>query len=406
MKKVLSLMLVIIMTGSVLFTGCGQKDSGSTGTDDSAKTEDTNTDDSNDAAGDTSAGGETIKIGLITPKTGQVAQYGIAVENAVNLAVKQYNEKGGILGKQIELISYDNKADATESINVFNKLADSDNIDVLVGPVISSTSLAVAPLAEDAGIPMISPTATNEDVTLGKGYVFRACYTDPYQGGTVGKFATDNLGAEKAAILYNTGDDYSTGLAEAFKEQFEGAGGTVTNYEGYTKDDKDFQVVLTNIKQEDPDVLFVPDYYNTVGLIAEQVEDVGLDTTMLGGDGWDGVQNDYADVVDGFSFANHYAIDDPSEVVQGFISAYKDQFGETPNALAALGYDAAAAAIEAIKAAGSTDKAAVLDAIKATDLDMVTGHIKFDENGDPVKSLSIIKIENGELKLETKVGAE
>jgi branched-chain amino acid transport system substrate-binding protein len=390
MKKIFSLMIVVIMTAALVLVGCS--DNGST----------TGTTGGGSSTGEST--GDVIKLGLITPKTGEVAQYGVAVENAVKLAVKQYNENGGALGKEIQLISYDNKADATESTSVFNRLVNNDKIDVLVGPVISSTSLAVAPLAESAGIPMITPTATNLDVTPGKEYVFRACYTDPYQGGAVGKFAASNLNATKAAILYNTGDDYSTGLAEAFVEEFEAAGGTITNYEGYTKDDRDFSVVLNNIKAQNPDVLFVPDYYNTVGLIATQVEEVGLDVVMLGGDGWDDVQKEYADVVDGFYFANHYAIDDESPVVQGFISAYEAEYGETPNALGALGYDAAVIAIEAIIAAGTTDKAAVLEQIKVTDLAMVTGHIKFDENGDPVKSLSIIKIVDGELKFETKVG--
>lgn len=351
------------------------------------------------------ANGDTIKIGLITPKTGQIAQYGIAVENAVNIAVEEVNAAGGINGKQVELISYDNKADATESINLFNRLVDNDKIVALVGPVISSTSLAVAPLAEERGIPMISPTATNLDVTPDYEYVFRACYTDPYQGSIVAKFATENVGAKTAAVLYNAGDDYSTGLAEAFKETFEAAGGTITNFEGYTAENKDFKSVLTTIKEKQPDVLFNPDYYNTVGLIAGQVKEVGLETVMLGGDGWDDVQKDYAGVVDGYYFANHYATDDEDPVVQAFIKAYQDKFqGNTPNALGALGYDAAKIMIAAIEAAASTDGAAILEAIKATDINGVTGHITFDENGDPQKSVSMLKIENGALKLEAKVG--
>ncbi len=349
--------------------------------------------------------GGTIKIGLLTPKTGQVAQYGIAVENAVNIAVEEVNAAGGINGKKVQLISYDNKADATESINLFNRLVDSDKIVALVGPVISSTSLAVAPLANEKKIPMISPTATNLAVTPDYEYVFRACYTDPYQGGTVAKFAAETLGAKTAAILYNAGDDYSTGLAAAFKEVFEAAGGTITNYEGYTADNKDFKAVLTTIKEKQPDVLFNPDYYNTVGLIAGQVKEVGLDTVMLGGDGWDDVQKDYGDVVEGYFFANHYATDDEDPIVQNFIKAYQDKYdGNTPNALGALGYDAAKIMMSAIEKAGSTEGDKILAALKATDTNAVTGHITFDENGDPKKSLAIITIEGGALKLKTKIG--
>ncbi|MDF2877307.1 MAG: Amino acid-binding protein [Clostridia bacterium] len=348
---------------------------------------------------------DTIKLGLIVPKTGQVAQYGIAVENAANLAVEEINAAGGIDGKQVQLFSYDNKADATESINVFNRLVDNDKIVALVGPVISSTSLAVAPLAEEKKIPMISPTATNLAVTPDYSYVFRACYTDPYQGGTVAKFASENLAAKTAAVLYNAGDDYSTGLAEAFKATFEAAGGTITSYEGYTADDKDFKAVLTTIKEKQPEVLFNPDYYNTVGLIAGQVKEVGLDTIMLGGDGWDDVQKDYADVVDGYFFANHYATDDPDPIVQNFIKAYQDKYeGNTPNALGALGYDATKIMLDAIAKAGSTEGEKILAALQATDTDAVAGHVTFDENGDPQKSVSMIKVEGGALKLEAKIG--
>lgn len=394
MKKTLAIILSLVMLFSVLaFAGCKKEETTEGTTPDATETE---------TGGEEATG--PIKLGLIVPKTGQVAQYGIAVENAVKLAVDEANAAGGINGQQIELISYDNKADAAESINIFNRLVDQDEIVALVGPVISSTSLAVGPLAEEKGIPMISPTATNLNVTVGLDYVFRACYIDPYQGGTVAKFANENLSATKAAILYNSGDDYSTGLAEAFKATFEEAGGTVTDYEGYTADDKDFKAVLTKIKANGPEVLFVPDYYNTVGLIAGQVKEVGLDVVMLGGDGWDDVQKEYADVVEGSFFANHYAADDPAEIVQNFISAYQGAYnGETPNALAALGYDAAKIMINAIATAGSTDGEAIKEALKATDMDAVAGRITFDENGDPLKAISMIKVVGGELKLEAKV---
>lgn len=394
MKKTLAIILSLVMLFSVLaFAGCKKEEAPEGTTPDATENE----------TGGEEAGGE-IKLGLIVPKTGQVAQYGVAVENAVKLAVDEVNAAGGINGQQVKLISYDNKADAAESINIFNRLVDQDEIVALVGPVISSTSLAVGPLAEEKGIPMISPTATNLNVTVGLDYVFRACYIDPYQGGTVAKFANENLGATKAAILYNSGDDYSTGLAEAFKATFEEAGGTVTDYEGYTADDKDFKAVLTKIKANGPEVLFVPDYYNTVGLIAGQVKEVGLEATMLGGDGWDDVQKEYAEVIEGNFFANHYAADDPAAIVQDFITAYKGAYnGETPNALAALGYDAAKIMMNAIQTAGSTDGEAIKDALKATDMDAVAGRITFDENGDPLKAISMIKIVGGELKLEAKV---
>ncbi|PKM94002.1 MAG: amino acid-binding protein [Firmicutes bacterium HGW-Firmicutes-1] len=381
------------MFSILAFAGCTKKEA----TDDGTKVEDTE-------EGTEEGITEPIKLGLIVPKTGQVAQYGIAVENAAKLAVDEVNAAGGINGQEVILVSYDNKADAQESISVFNRLVDNDKIVALVGPVISSTSLAVGELANDLEIPMISPTATNLNVTVGLDYVFRACYIDPYQGGTVAKFANENLKATKAAILYNSGDDYSTGLAEAFKATFEEAGGTVTDYEGYTADDKDFKAVLTKIKGNSPEVIFIPDYYNTVGLIAGQVKEVGLEAVMLGGDGWDDVQKEYADVMEGSYFANHYAADDPDPIVQDFITAYKSAYnGETPNALAALGYDATKIMLAAIKTANTTNGPAIREALAATDADAVAGHVTFDENGDPLKAISMIKIVAGELKLEAKV---
>ncbi|MDA3847224.1 MAG: ABC transporter substrate-binding protein [Vallitaleaceae bacterium] len=368
MKKVLALVLVLVLTAA-LFAGCDK-------------------------------GPETVKIGLITPKTGDLAVYGIAVENAVILAVDKINADGGIDGKDIELIVYDNKADATESINVFNRLVDNDKIVALVGPVISSTSLAVAPLAEAAGIPMISPTATNLAVTPDYEYVFRACYTDPYQGAMVAKFANENLMATKAAILYNAGDDYSSGLATAFEGTFTGE---VVAKEGYTADDVDFRSLLTSIKELGAEVVFVPDYYNTIGLIATQAREVGLEAVLLGGDGWDAVQSEYGDVTEGYFFANHYSTTDESPLVQGFITDYNAAYGETPNALAALGYDGILVMAAAIDAADSLEGADILAALKGTDMDAVTGHITFDANGDTEKSVSIIKITNGDLVLETKI---
>ncbi|MFA5527471.1 MAG: ABC transporter substrate-binding protein [Peptostreptococcales bacterium] len=381
-KRLFVFALVMIMIFSLALTGCTQEEEPPV-----------------DEAG-------PIKIGLITPKTGQVAQYGLAVDKATALAVEKINQDGGLLGREVVLISYDSKGDVTESVSAFNKLLDSDNIDFLLGPVISSTSLGVGPLADAAGIPMITPTGTNLEITVGKDFVFRTCFTDPYQGGVVGKFAATNLEAKTATILTNTGSDYSVGLADAFREEFEKNGGTVINEEGYTDSDKDFKVILTNVKQKNPDVIFVPDYYNQAGLIAEQAKEVGIDSVFLGGDGWDSIQIDYAEVTEGSYFANHYATDDPSEVVQNFLTIYQEKYNEVPNSFAALGYDAALSAFAAIENAGTTDKAAVRDALATLDMPLVTGNIKFDENGDTIKGVSIIKIENGELKLDSKVSID
>lgn len=373
MKKILSLGLVLVLVGTLMLTGCSGSDS------------------------------KTIKFGLLSPTSGDLAPYGQAVKNAAELAVTEINAAGGIDGKDIELIHYDNEGDATKSLTLFNKLVDVDKIDALVGPVISTTSLAVAPIAQEKGIPMITPTATNKDVTPDYDFVFRSCYIDPYQGSVMAKFASENLSAKTAAILTNVASDYSVGLAGAFKEKFTASGGTLTNEEGYTNDDKDFNAVLTKIKADAPDVIFVPDYFNAVGIIATTVRELGIESILLGGDGWDGIQDEYAVEAEGYFFGSHYSTTDEDPIVQDFIKAYKAEFEETPNALGALAYDATNVLANAFKVAGSTDADEIVAALKVTDQDAVCGHITFDKNGDTIKAISIITIKDGNLELETKV---
>lgn len=376
MKKVIAIMLTLVLFGSL--SACGKKDD----------------------AGEES---ETIKLGAILPETGEVAVYGLAVKNGYNLAIKKYNEEGGILGKQIELIAYDNKGDNTETVNAYNKLISSDKVDALLGAVISTNSLAISELAAKDGIPMLTPTSTAWDVTLAGENIFRSCYTDPYQGGTVAKFAAEDLKAKTAAVMYDTADDYSVGLAEEFKKVFESTGGEIVSYEGFNIDDKDYKSVLTNIKGDNPDVLFIPAYYNTIALVGKQAQEVGIEATLLGGDGWDGVLGVDKTAAEGGYFASHYSTQDPDPLIQNFIKAYKeDNDGELPNSLAALGYDAAIVMIEAIKAADSTDSEKVIEALKETDIDLVCGHTKFDKNRNPVKEISILRVEDGEYKLHTK----
>lgn len=403
MKKLLSLLLVLSLAIS-LFAGCAKKDTTTetaTSTTETATTDTATTDTATtETTTDTAATADVVKVGMLTPTSGDLAPYGIAVQNAAEMAVKEINDAGGINGATLELVVYDNEGDPTKSINLFNKLVEEDGICALVGPVISSTSLVVGPLANDAQIPMLSPTATNADVTIGLDYVFRACYIDPYQGRVVAKFASENLGAQKAVIFRNVSNDYSIGLADAFSEAFTGE---IVADEGYTGEDNDFKAIISKIASLNPDVIFIPDYFNTVGLIAKQLNEAGVTATLLGGDGWDGIQGDYAAEVEGDFFANHYATTDESPLVQNFIKSYQENFNEVPNALAALSYDATKVMAAAIAKAGSTEGPKILEALKATDMDAVCGQIKFDENGDTIKAVSIIKIENGQLVLEAKV---
>ncbi|KNF10029.1 ABC transporter branched-chain amino acid-binding protein LivK [Gottschalkia purinilytica] len=374
MKKVLALGMSLVLAGGML-AGCGKK----------------------------KADSNTIKIGGIAPLTGKVSVYGKATEEGYKLAIKQYNEKGGVLGKKIELKVYDDKGDNNEAINAYNKLVNNDGVDGIIGAVISSNALAIAPKAAKDGIPMITPTGTAGEITEAGNNIFRSCFTDPYQGGKIAKYATEDLKAKTAAIMYDPGNDYGVGLAKAFKETFEKSGGKVVADEGYTANDKDYKSILTKVKGKNADVLFVPDYYNTVALIGKQAKEVGIQSTLLGGDGWDGVVGIDKESVEGGYFSNHYAVNDPNPVVKDFVEAYKKEYnGKLPNAFAALGYDAGVTLLEAIKKAGTTDSKKVVEALKNTDLELVSGKTKFDENRNPIKPVSVIKVVNGQYELAGK----
>lgn len=360
---------------------------------------------------------DTVKIGLIAPLTGGVAVYGNAVKNAVDLYTEQLNAAGGINGKTVEVIAYDDKGDPSEAMNAYNRLVYDDEVVAIVGPVTSAPTFGVAQASAADNIPGITGTATHPDVTTYGDNYFRTCFEDPFQGGTMARFAKEQLGAETAAILYNTADAYSTGLMEAFAAEAQAQGLTVVATEGYGANDIDFKAQLTNIAAQNPSVLFIPDYYNTCYLIATQARELGIEATFLGVDGTDGVlEIEGADVsvFDGMYFANHYSADDPADVVQNFIAAYEEKYELTPNALAALGYDAAMILYDAIKKADEagvdvSDEAdptqayqPIIDAMFKTDMECVTGRITFDADNNSVKSVCVIGIEDGQYKFHGK----
>ncbi|NMA83084.1 MAG: ABC transporter substrate-binding protein [Epulopiscium sp.] len=348
---------------------------------------------------------DVIKIGASFALTGDVAVYGIAARNGVELALKEQEEIGNVLGKKIQFVVEDNKGSEVDAANAFNKLVDREKIDVFLGSDISGTTLAIAELAAEKNIPMVTPTATAWDVTTKGDNIFRACYIDAFQGGMMGKFAATDLQGKTAAILYDVGSDFSEGNAEAFEENFVENGGTILSKQGYTKDDQDFKSILTNVKNQNPEVLFIPDYYEKVALITRQVHEVGIDAILLGVDGWDGVieqAKDFPDAVDGAYFVNHYSADDPNPEIQRFVKKYKETYGELPNALAALGYDTGKIILSAIEKAGTLDSNAIIKALKETNGDYITGHIQFDEYRNPIKSVTVLKIEKVDDKLVQK----
>lgn len=349
------------------------------------------------------ANSDIIKIGVIAPLTGDVAQYGVAVKEGVQLKVDEINANGGINGKKIELVIADSKGDVQESVNIFKKMVSQDKVNLVIGEVISSTSLAISELAQSAKVPIITATGTNLDITKGKDFVFRTTFTDPFQGVATAKYAKEK-GIKTVAVLTNTSSDYSVGLSEAFKIQAAQDGITVIE-EKYTKDDKDFKSVLTKIKGQNPEAIFIPDYYNTIGLIITQANELGIKAQYFGGDGWDGIQENFGQAAEGAIFASQFAPDDTDATVQKFITDYKAKFNRDPLVFAALGYDTAIVVENALKSLnGNLDTATIKEAMaKTTGLNLVTGTFSFDAERNPEKKVTFIEVKGGKLTLKEKL---
>jgi branched-chain amino acid transport system substrate-binding protein len=358
--------------------------------------------DSAAAGGTGTASGDTIKIGGLAPLTGSVSVYGNATNNGVLLAVKAANDAGGINGKKIQYICYDEKGDATEAVNAYNKLVENDKVVALVGDVTSTPTLAVAQQAVNDNLPMISATATAAGVTTTGENVFRACVTDPFQGEMMASYTKKKLGAKTAAILYNMADDYSSGVAEAYKQAAEAEGITIVAEEKFQTNDVDFKSQLTSIKGKNPDVLFLPVYYQDLAQIAVQVKQTGVKAKLMGVDGWDGVldkiDKSNADALQGSYFCSQYTAESTDSKVQDFIKAYKAAYKAEPNMFSVLGYDAMNMMIQAIKDAGSTDSDAVIKAMAALKFKGLTGDITFDKDRNPVKTCAILTIKDDAYK--------
>ncbi len=350
------------------------------------------------------SGGNKIKLGLIAPLTGDVKTFGESTRNGYQLAVDEANAAGGVNGKLIEPKIADDKNDPTECANAGSKLINQDGVKLIVGSVASKCSNPLSDLCQSSHVVMITNASTNPLVTVTdkgvrKDYVFRACYIDPFQGAVGARFALDNLKAKTAAVLYDVGNDYSKGLAEYFKNTFTQGGGSIVLYKSYAKDDVDFSSLLTDVKQVNPEVLFLPDYYQKVGLIAKKARELSIPAKLLGGDGWDSPE--MAKIagkdIDGGYFTNHYSPDDQRPEVQDFVKKYKTKYGAAPDALATLAYDATRIMLEAIRRAGTDKPDAVRDAMaKITDFPTVSGKISFDKNGNPLKSAVVLQYQDGQ----------
>ena len=356
--------------------------------------------------------GDTIKVGANFELTGNVANYGNATIEGLQLAIEEANEAGGINGKKIELVSVDDKSEAAESINAATKLISDDDVKVIVGPATTGLVLAETQTATDAKVPIIAPCATSPEATVENGkvkpYVFRSCFIDPQQGEVMATFAAKELKAKTAVIYVDNSSDYSKNLAKVFKEKFEAAGGKVVMEEAFLQKDQDFKATLTKLKTANADVMFVPAYYEEVGKIVKQAREMGINSAILGTDGWDDtkvVDIAGADALNNTFFSTHYSEKDAE--VQGFIEAYKKKYNRAPNVFAALGYDAGKMLVDALKRAGSGDTEKIREALEATkDLKVGTGTISMDKNHNPIKTAVILEMKNGEKELKAKIAPE
>ena len=356
--------------------------------------------------------GDTIKVGANFELTGNVANYGNATLEGLQLAIDEANEAGGINGKKIELVYVDDKSEAAESINAATKLISDDDVKVIVGPATTGLVLAETQTATDAKVPIIAPCATSPEATVENGkvkpYVFRSCFIDPQQGEVMATFAAKELKAKTAVIYVDNSSDYSKNLAKVFKEKFEAAGGKVVMEEAFLQKDQDFKATLTKLKTANADVMFVPAYYEEVGKIVKQAREMGISSAILGTDGWDDakvVDIAGADALNNTFFSTHYSEKDAE--VQGFIEAYKKKYNRAPNVFAALGYDAGKMLVDALKRAGSDDTEKIREALEATkDLKVGTGTISMDTNHNPIKTAVILEMKNGEKELKAKITPE
>ncbi|MFZ7942442.1 ABC transporter substrate-binding protein [Neobacillus sp. 19] len=395
-KKVAGIFMSFMLAAGVM-AGCGSTSSSS----------------SSSNGGDSDKGG-TIKIGANLELSGGVASYGQSIKEGIDLALEEIN-KEGIDGKKLQLVPFDNKSEAPEAINGATKLISQDKVVAIIGAATSGNTKAQIEIAQSNSIPLLTPTGTAEDVTVKDGklsdFVFRTCFIDPFQGTVAANFATKDLQAKTAAIFIDSASDYSKGLAASFKELFEKKGGKIVKEEAYVAKDTDFHAQLTNIKGKSPDFIFVPGYYEEVGLIVKQARELGITVPMMGADGWDSpklIELAGKDALNNTFITNHYSSGDDDQKVQDFVKAFKAKYKDkSPDAFNALGYDSAYFIADAIKRAGSSDSKKIQKALAETDgLELVTGKMKLDKNHNPIKSAVILEYKDGEQSFKTKVSPE
>jgi branched-chain amino acid transport system substrate-binding protein len=351
-------------------------------------------------------GGDEILVGEYGSLTGTTATFGQSTHNAITMAMDEINAAGGILGKKVRVLVEDDQSRPEEAATAVTKLINQNRVVAMLGEVSSSRSLAAAPICQANKVPMISPSSTNPRVTQVGDYIFRVCFIDPFQAEVGARIAGEILKLKKVAVLSDVRNDYSVGLATFFRQHFKQLGGEIVAEQSYSEGDSDFRAQLTQIKSATPEAIYVPGYYTEVGTIARQARELGITVPLIGGDGWDSPRlwEIGGEALNGCYFSNHYSVDDPAPAVQKFVADYRKRYNQVPDALAALGYDAARILADAMKRAGSASGEKVRDALSATrDFQGVTGTITINSERNAVKPAVVLKIENGKFVYVTTV---
>jgi branched-chain amino acid transport system substrate-binding protein len=347
-------------------------------------------------------GGATIPVGEFASLTGKEAAFGNSSHKGTLLAAEDLNAAGGLLGKKVELVTEDTRSTPGESATVVRKLISRNKVVAVLGEVASGRSLEGAAVCQPSKVPMISPSSTKPEVTEKGDYIFRVCFIDPFQGKVLATFATKTLKVKNVAMLVDAAAPYSVGLASNFKENFNALGGNVVLEQKFSSGEKDFKAQLTAIKAANPEAVFAPCYYTEAGLIVRQARELGINVPMFGGDGWEAPEllELGGKAMEGTYYSTHYSAEDQSPRVQEFVKKFKGRWnGETPDAMAALGYDSMMVLADAIKRAGGTESQKVRDAIAATrDFEGVTGKTTLDPQRNATKPAVVITVKDGKFK--------
>lgn len=355
---------------------------------------------------------DTIKIGTIGEMTGANASYGTSMMRGFKLALKEINAAGGVNGKQLALVEADTKSEPAEAANAMSKLISQDKVKLVTGIFTSSSAIAACNISEGAKVPYLAIGATNPAVTTNqdgstKPNTFRVCFIDPFQGTVGANFVLNDLKAKTAAIYIDNSSDYSKGLAEFFEKAFTEKGGTIVAKEAYLQKDTDFKAVLTKIKASDPEILYVPGYYEEVGKIIKQARELGITCPVIGGDGWDSsklVEIAGGEALKNTYFTNHYSAGSDSAASKAFVAAFQKEYNQAPDAPAVLGYDGLKLLADCIKRAGSDEPDKVAKALSETKgFEAVTGSLALDDKHNAVKSVTIIEFKDGKQEYRATV---